>query len=170
MKNNRDGSSMIWWGGGALVPTAELCRSCVPPAHQLLHLNLNCCSQFTYHHVITQITVSHFVFFALSPPPAPPLARARGCTPPSISIPDVIYIYKRLFIFSLWGGGGVWCNLVCTPETLVWPIPLYPYFPVTHPRRVIFFRWTCPPYRERNLFFNPLSCRASPLVSKIVWH
>ena len=51
-------------GGGALVPTAELCRSCVPLAHQLLYLN--CCSQFTYHHVITQITVSHFVFFALS--------------------------------------------------------------------------------------------------------
>jgi hypothetical protein len=53
-------------GGGALVPTAELCRSCVPPAHQLLYWNWNCCSQFTYHHVITQITVSHFVFFDLS--------------------------------------------------------------------------------------------------------
>jgi hypothetical protein len=53
-------------GGGALVPTAELCWSCVPPAHQLLYLNCDCCSQFTYHHVITQITVSHFVFFALS--------------------------------------------------------------------------------------------------------
>ena len=52
-------------GGGALVPTAELCRSCVP--------NCNCCSQFTYHHVITQITVSHFVFFALSWKIAPPL-------------------------------------------------------------------------------------------------
>jgi hypothetical protein len=24
-------------------------------------LNCNCCSQFAYHHVITQITVSHFV-------------------------------------------------------------------------------------------------------------
>jgi hypothetical protein len=53
-------------GGGALVPNAELCRSCVPPAHQLLYLNCNCCSQFTYHHGITQITVSHFVFFVLS--------------------------------------------------------------------------------------------------------
>ena len=49
---------------------AELCRSCVPPAHQLasllqslallLYLNRNCCSQLAYHHVITQITVSHF--------------------------------------------------------------------------------------------------------------
>jgi hypothetical protein len=46
--------------GGALVPTAELCRSCVPSAHQLLYLNCNCCSQFAYHHVFTQITVSHF--------------------------------------------------------------------------------------------------------------
>jgi hypothetical protein len=52
--------------GGALVPTAELCRLCVPTAHQLLYLNCNCFSQFAYHHVITQITVSHFVFFALS--------------------------------------------------------------------------------------------------------
>ena len=34
-------------------------------------------------------------------------------------------IYKRLFIFAL--GWGVWCNLVYPPETLVWPIPLYPY-------------------------------------------
>ena len=25
------------------------------------YLNCNCCSQFAYHHVITQITVSHFV-------------------------------------------------------------------------------------------------------------
>ena len=49
---------------------AELCRSCVPPTHQLasllqslallLYLNCNCCSQLAYHHVITQITVSHF--------------------------------------------------------------------------------------------------------------
>ena len=31
---------MIWYGdGGALVPTAELCRSCVQPAHQLMYLN-----------------------------------------------------------------------------------------------------------------------------------
>ena len=47
---------------------AELCRSCVPPAHRLasllqnlarlLYLNCNCCcSQFAYHHVITQITI-----------------------------------------------------------------------------------------------------------------
>jgi hypothetical protein len=76
-----------WSGkGGALVPTAELCRSCVPPAHQLLYLNCNCYSQFTYHHVITQITVSHFVFFALSWKIAPPLhpfwPGLGGCAPP----------------------------------------------------------------------------------------
>ena len=56
---------LVGGGGGALLLTAELCRSCVRPAHQLLYLNCNCCSQFTYHHVITQITVSHFVLFAL---------------------------------------------------------------------------------------------------------
>jgi hypothetical protein len=48
----RDGSSMIPGRGGG---GADLCRSCVPPA-------INYCSQFTYHHVITQIIVSHFVF------------------------------------------------------------------------------------------------------------
>ena len=34
----------------------------------ILYLNCNCCSQFAYHHVITQITVSHFVsntFFSI---------------------------------------------------------------------------------------------------------
>jgi hypothetical protein len=60
-------------GGSTPMPTAELCRSCVPPAHQLLYWNCNCCSQFTCHHVITQITVSHFVFFDLSWKIAPPL-------------------------------------------------------------------------------------------------
>jgi hypothetical protein len=57
-------------GGCSASPGAELCWSCVPPAHQLaslrqslawlLYLNCNCCSQFAYHHVITQITVSNF--------------------------------------------------------------------------------------------------------------
>jgi hypothetical protein len=58
-------------GGGCSASSgAELCWSCA--AHQLasllqslawlLYLNCNCCSQFAnYHHVITQITVSHFV-------------------------------------------------------------------------------------------------------------
>jgi hypothetical protein len=55
---------------------------------------------------------------------------------------QICVIYKRLFIFAL--GGGVWCNLLYPPETFVWLIPLYPYFPVAHPRREIFFRWTCP--------------------------
>jgi hypothetical protein len=77
---------LVGRGGGAmpaLVPSCvgHVCR----PAYQLaslllslawlLFLNCNCCSQFAYHHVITQITVSH-------PPLPPPLARARGrCTP-----------------------------------------------------------------------------------------
>ena len=80
---DRDGSNMIWEGGGGGVCSAsfgaELCQSCVPTAHQLasllqslallVYLNCNCCSQLAYHHVITQITVSHFAsnnFFALS--------------------------------------------------------------------------------------------------------
>jgi hypothetical protein len=97
------------------APTAELYWSCVPPAHQLLYLNCNCCSQFTYH-VITQITVSHFVFFALSWKIAPPLARG-GVHPPSKSIPVCIFsvtplcniilqciniIHVWLFIYHLW--------------------------------------------------------------------
>jgi hypothetical protein len=44
-------------------------------------LNYNCCSQFAYHHVITQITVSHFVAHTGTPPPPPP-------PPPCKSIPD----------------------------------------------------------------------------------
>ena len=83
-------------------------------------------------------------------------------------------IYKRLLIFA-WergGGGGIWCNLVYPPETLVLPIPLYPYHIFQWPTlEGLFFQMNLPPPcpRETNLFFNPLSCRASPLVSKIVW-
>ena len=61
---------LVGGGGCSASSGAELCRSCVPPAHQLasllqslallLYLNCNCCSQLAYHHVITQITVSHF--------------------------------------------------------------------------------------------------------------
>jgi hypothetical protein len=79
-------------GGGCPASSgAELCRSRAPPAHQhttvlawLLYLNYNCCSQFAYHHVITQITVSHFgsnIFCFIMKnitPPAPPLTRAKG--------------------------------------------------------------------------------------------
>jgi hypothetical protein len=68
----RDGPAWSGRGGGCYVSSgAELCRSCVPPAHQLasllqslawlLYLNGNCCSQFAYDHIITQITISHFV-------------------------------------------------------------------------------------------------------------
>jgi hypothetical protein len=62
----------------------ELCWSWASPAHQLawlLYLNCNCCSQFAYHHVITQIIVSHFasnIFFALWWKIATPLVRAGG--------------------------------------------------------------------------------------------
>ena len=65
----RDGSSMIWWGGGAL------------PA-----LGPRCGGHVAYHHVITQITVSHFVSNSLyhekiTPPLHPLLAGARVRTP-----------------------------------------------------------------------------------------
>jgi hypothetical protein len=96
----------------ALVPScvSHVCR----PPHQLvsllqslawlLYLNCNCCSQFAYDHVITQITISHFVsnnfllYREKLHPPAPPLARARGCahthTPvnPSLGIPMRWYV------------------------------------------------------------------------------
>jgi hypothetical protein len=65
---------LVGGGGCSASSGAELCRSCVPPAHQhasllqslalllqSLDLNCNCCSQFAYHHVITQNTVSNFV-------------------------------------------------------------------------------------------------------------
>jgi hypothetical protein len=57
-------------GGGALPALVLSCvgHVCRPPINLLhyckvllgLYLNCNCCSQFAYHHVITQITVSHF--------------------------------------------------------------------------------------------------------------
>ena len=91
---SRDGLAWSDGGGGgcSVSSGAELCRSCVLPAHQLasllqslawlLYLNCNCCSQFAYHHVITQITVSYFVSnnFCLSWKIAPPLYPL--CTPP----------------------------------------------------------------------------------------
>jgi hypothetical protein len=105
------------WGGGVTPPTppissapagAELCRSCEPPAHQLawllqtlawlLYLNGNCCSQFAYHHVVTQITVSHFVsnifWFIMknNTPLHPSLVRARGTPHPAPPVnPSLIY-------------------------------------------------------------------------------
>ena len=99
-------------GGGALLALgAKLSRVRAPPAHQfawllqslawLLYLNCNYCSQFAYHHVITQITVSHSVCFNMknSTPPALPLARARGCdpppTPPSKSIPGMSWLPEK---------------------------------------------------------------------------
>ena len=105
--------------GGRYTPTppissspagAELCRSCAPPTHQLawllqtlawlLYLNCNCCSHFAYHHVVTQITVSHFVsnifcFIMKNNTPLHPLWSGLGAPRnpppplPSKSIPDL---------------------------------------------------------------------------------
>ena len=82
-------------GGGALVPTAELCRSCVPPDHQLLYLNCNC-SQFTYHHVINNsnycISFCLFCFIMKNSTPSGQGWGGRVCTPPpSKSIPACIF-------------------------------------------------------------------------------
>jgi hypothetical protein len=117
-------------GGCSASSGAELCRSCVPPAHQLaslllslawlLFLNCNCCLQFAYHHVITQITVSHFVsnFFALSwkiapPPPAPPLARARGrCTPPPVNPSLLLKTLKKAVLDSRPPHNVIWNPII----------------------------------------------------------
>ena len=71
--------------------TEALVQSCVghvchSPIN-ILHLNCNCCSQFAYHHVIAQITVSHFVsiifcFIMKKAPPAPSPVRAWRVNPP----------------------------------------------------------------------------------------
>jgi hypothetical protein len=77
----------------------------VPPAHQLasllqslawlLYLNCNCCSQFTYH-VITQITVSHFVSnyffcFIIKNSTAPPLVHCTPTAPPLHCTPTALH-------------------------------------------------------------------------------
>ncbi len=62
---SKDGSSMIWLGGGGGLcqlwcqVVSVMCAARLPI--NILYLNCNCCSQFTYHHVIPQINVSHFV-------------------------------------------------------------------------------------------------------------
>ena len=80
---------MIRQRGCSACSGAELCRSCVPLAHQHTLFQLQwlftvClsygCSQFAYH-VIAQIAVSHFVsiivcFIMKKAPSAPPPARA----------------------------------------------------------------------------------------------
>jgi hypothetical protein len=52
----------------ALVPSCVGHVYCPPSTYSLLYLNCNCCSQFAYHRVIAQITVSHLslLFVALS--------------------------------------------------------------------------------------------------------
>jgi hypothetical protein len=50
-----------------------------------------CCSQFAYHHVIAQITVSHFVsiifcFIMKKAPLHPLLSGLGGCTPPLVNL------------------------------------------------------------------------------------
>jgi hypothetical protein len=79
-------------GGCSASSSAKLCRSCVPPAHQLasllqslawlLYLNCNCCSQFAYHHVLLKLLylILSLIILSLSWKIAPPLARTRGVT------------------------------------------------------------------------------------------
>jgi hypothetical protein len=44
-----------------LYPSINLLQYCEILLDYSIYLNCNCCSQFAYHHVITQITESHFV-------------------------------------------------------------------------------------------------------------
>jgi hypothetical protein len=76
---NNTGIDPSWCGrGAALQAVVQSCvgHVCHSPIN-ILYLNCNCCSQFAYHHVIAQITVSHFVsiifcFIIKKPPPPPP--------------------------------------------------------------------------------------------------
>jgi hypothetical protein len=94
----RDGSSMIPGRGGC--SDADLCRSCVPPAHQLVFtVHLSSCYYSNY-------CISFCLFYFIiknSTPPAPPLTRARGGThpAPSKSIPACMctfYIVLRYLV------------------------------------------------------------------------
>jgi hypothetical protein len=73
-----------WLGRGLLCQL--WCRvalvMCAAPAHQLLYLNCNCCSQFAYHHV----TVSHC---------SPPLARDRGGGGSLLKSPTIVTFFVR---------------------------------------------------------------------------
>jgi hypothetical protein len=105
----RTGMDPAWSGrgGGCSASSgAELCRSCVLPAHQLasllqnlarlLYLNCNCCSQFAYHHVVTQITVSHFasnnflLYHEKIAPPCAPSGQGWGAPPPRTHPPTPV--------------------------------------------------------------------------------
>jgi hypothetical protein len=85
--NNR-GIDPAWSGRGAALQA--LVQSCVGhvchSSINILYLNCNCCSQFGYHHVNAQITVSHFVsiifcFIMKKHPLHPLLSGIGGCTP-----------------------------------------------------------------------------------------
>jgi hypothetical protein len=73
------GMDPAWSGrGGALVPTAELCRSCVQPAHQLLYLNCKIVvhSSLMFLLKLLYLILSFLLDHKKLHPPAPPLARA----------------------------------------------------------------------------------------------
>ena len=61
----------------------HVCRSPI----NILYLNCNCCSQFAYHHVIAQITVSHFVsiIFCFIMKKSTPSCQSLEGAPPSPS-------------------------------------------------------------------------------------
>jgi hypothetical protein len=82
-----------WSGRGAALQA--LVQSCVGHVCHLpiniLYLNCNCCSQFAYHHVIAQITVSHFVSYFLlyhekSIPCTPSCQGLEGAPPPLVNL------------------------------------------------------------------------------------
>jgi hypothetical protein len=117
------GMDPAWSGGGggdalpAVVPSC-VGRACRPRLIHyvqqsltwLLYLSCNCCSQFAYHHVITQITVSHFVsntillYHENSTPPQRPLwpRLGVGCAPPSKSIPDIYHTSLSVIYLSIY--------------------------------------------------------------------
>jgi hypothetical protein len=66
----------------------------------ILYLNCNCCSQFAYHHVITQTTVSHFVsnIFLLYHAKQHPLWPGLGGRTPTKSIPVADMLEEVLVI------------------------------------------------------------------------
>jgi hypothetical protein len=88
-------------GGCSASSSAKLCRSCVPPAHQLasllqslawlLYLNCNCCSQFAYHHELLKLLylILSLIILSLSWKIAPPPGQEwRGAPPPPIAPPS----------------------------------------------------------------------------------
>ena len=86
---NNTGIDSAWSGKGLLCQLWCRVVSVICAIHSpinIMYLNCNCCSQFAYHHVIVQITVSHFVSiiccFIMKKAPLHPLLSGLGeCTP-----------------------------------------------------------------------------------------